>query len=114
MADLVILGGGASGLMAAVSAARLFPEKYFHFGAWPGRQKAAGYRQRTRNLTNLELDFSRYHGAPESFVSLFSLSFRPRHTLLFGRLGLLYREEGQGSCYPYGQASAVLDVLRSI
>ena len=66
------------------------------------------------NLTNLELDFSRYHGAPESFVSAVFSQLPPKDTLsLFGRLGLLCREEGQGRCYPYGgQASAVLDVLR--
>lgn len=116
MADLVILGGGASGLMAAVSAARFIPGKNISIlerGPRVGKKLLVTGNGRC-NLTNLELDFSRYHGAPESFVSAVFSQLPPKETLsLFGRLGLLYREEGQGRCYPYGgQASAVLDVLR--
>ena len=116
MADLVILGGGASGLMAAVSAARFIPGKNISIlerGPRVGKKLLVTGNGRC-NLTNLELDFSRYHGAPESFVSAVFSQLPPKDTLsLFGRLGLLYREEGQGRCYPYGgQASAVLDVLR--
>ena len=116
MADLVILGGGASGLMAAVSAARFIPGKnisILEHGPRVGKKLLVTGNGRC-NLTNLELDFSRYHGAPESFVSAVFSQLPPKDTLsLFGRLGLLYREEGQGRCYPYGgQASAVLDVLR--
>ena len=116
MADLVILGGGASGLMAAVSAARFIPGKNISIlerGPRVGKKLLVTGNGRC-NLTNLELDFSRYHGAPESFVSAVFSQLPPKDTLsLFGRLGLLCREEGQGRCYPYGgQASAVLDVLR--
>ena len=116
MADLVILGGGASGLMAAVSAARFIPGKNISIlerGPRVGKKLLVTGNGRC-NLTNLELDFSRYHGAPESFVSAVFSQLPPKDTLsLFGRLGLLYREEGQGRCYPYGgQALAVLDVLR--
>ena len=46
MADLVILGGGASGLMAAVSAARFIPGKNISILERAPRV-AAGYRQRT-------------------------------------------------------------------
>ena len=116
MADLVILGGGASGLMAAVSAARFIPGKNISIlerGPRVGKKLLVTGNGRC-NLTNLELDFSRYHGAPESFVSAVFSQLPPKDTLsLFGRLGLLCREESQGRCYPYGgQASAVLDVLR--
>ena len=114
MADLVILGGGASGLMAAVSAARFIPGKNISIlerGPRVGKKLLVTGNGRC-NLTNLELDFSRYHGAPESFVSAVFSQLPPKDTLsLFGRLGLLCREEGQGRCYPYGgQASAVLDL----
>ncbi len=99
MADLVILGGGASGLMAAVSAARFIPGKNISIlerGPRVGKKLLVTGNGRC-NLTNLELDFSRYHGAPESFVSAVFSQLPPKDTLsLFGRLGLLCREEGQG------------------
>ena len=92
MADLVILGGGASGLMAAVSAARFIPGKNISIlerGPRVGKKLLVTGNGRC-NLTNLELDFSRYHGAPESFVSAVFSQLPPKDTLsLFGRLGLL-------------------------
>lgn len=80
MADLVILGGGASGLMAAVSAARFIPGKNISIlerGPRVGKKLLATGNGRC-NLTNLELDFSRYHARRKALFPLFSLSFRPK------------------------------------
>ena len=84
MADLVILGGGASGLMAAVSAARFIPGKNISIlerGPRVGKKLLVTGNGRC-NLTNLELDFSRYHARRKALFPLFSLSFRPKtHSL---------------------------------
>lgn len=84
MADLVILGGGASGLMAAVSARPWFiPGKNISIlerGPRVGKKLLVTGNGRC-NLTNLELDFSRYHGAPESFVSAVFSQLPPKDTL---------------------------------
>lgn len=116
MADLVILGGGASGLMAAVSAAQFIPGKKISIleqGPRVGKKLLVTGNGRC-NLTNLALNSSHYHGAPDSFVAAVLSQLPAKDSLaLFGRLGLLCREESQGRCYPCnGQASAVLDVLR--
>lgn len=116
MHDLVILGGGASGLMAAVSAAQFIPGKKFLILEQSPRvgKKLLVTGNGRCNLTNLTLDPSRYHGAPAAFVSKVLSQLPAEETLaLFSRLGLFCHEEEQGRCYPYGnQASAVLDVLR--
>ncbi|MFR8669746.1 MAG: NAD(P)/FAD-dependent oxidoreductase [[Clostridium] leptum] len=88
MADLVILGGGASGLMAAVSAARFIPGKNISIlerGPRVGKKLLVTGNGRC-NLTNLELDFSRYHGAKALF-RCFPASAQRLSPV--GRLGLL-------------------------
>ncbi len=116
MADLVILGGGASGLMAAVSAAQFIPGRkilVLEQGPRVGKKLLATGNGRC-NLTNLSSEAFRYHGAPPAFISAVLSQLPVEETLaLFSRLGLFCREEEQGRCYPHGnQASAVLDVLR--
>ena len=83
MADLVILGGGASGLMAAVSAARFIPGKNISIlerGPRVGKKLLVTGNGRC-NLTNLELDFSRYHARRKLCFRCFLSASAQRHTL---------------------------------
>ena len=66
--------------MAAVSAARFIPGKNISIlerGPRVGKKLLVTGNGRC-NLTNLELDFSRYHARRKALFPLFSLSFRPK------------------------------------
>jgi predicted Rossmann fold flavoprotein len=112
--DLVIIGGGASGLMAAVSAAAagvrpLILERMDRVG-----KKILATGNGRCNLTNLTADASRYHGADPGFVAGALSRYGVRPTLeAFRGMGLETRTEDNGRVFPRpDQASAVLDVLR--
>lgn len=119
--DLAIIGGGAAGLFAGISAANIVQQR-------EGRAKIAVLDRMPRvgkkllatgngrcNLTNLQLRAQQYHGADPAFVDAVLSTFPPIKTMeAFAALGVPCREEAQGRVYPYcGQASAVLDALRA-
>lgn len=115
--DLAIVGGGASGLAAAVAAGRELPHdaKIAVFDAQPrcGKKLLATGNGRC-NLTNRFAKPSCYHSDDPHAVSQVFSGVNVADTLaFFESLGLVWREEDEGRIYPAcGQASAVLDLLR--
>lgn len=110
-----IIGGGASGMMAAVTAAEQPDHQVLLFE----RQSRVGKKLLATgngrcNLTNLHTGDEFYHGASVSFSSPALKAFPPEKTLeFFQSHGLLTVAEPSGRVYPYSdQANSVVDVLR--
>ena len=113
--DIAIIGGGASGLFAAVAAASALPCRVtiYERQARVGRKLAATGNGRC-NLSNTGVSLSRYHGNDTSFAGYALDGMNVKSTLaLFRQLGLEVRTEPDGKIYPYSDsASSVVDVLR--
>jgi predicted Rossmann fold flavoprotein len=112
--DLLVIGGGASGLMAALAAA----EQGYRIDILErmnrvGKKLLVTGNSRC-NLTNLNLSPSHYHGARESFVRTVLNNFNVEKTLhFFQNLGLAWKSDQEKRIYPVSeQASSVLDILR--
>lgn len=112
---VLIIGGGASGMMAAITAAGLpgCTVTLLERQARVGRKLLATGNGRC-NLTNLDLATTHYHGAQPQFVLPALQRFGLDETLrLFRALGLLTVADETGRVYPLSdQANSVLDVLR--
>ena len=111
---VAVIGGGASGLMAALTAAQqgasvVLLERQGRVG-----RKLLATGNGRCNLTNLELSENNYHGARPNFARPALTAFGPEETLAFFRgLGLLTAAEAGGRVYPLSdQAGSVVDVLR--
>lgn len=110
-----IIGGGASGMAAALAAAEnpnievLLLERQ----ARVGRKLLATGNGRC-NLSNANATVSSYHGETPSFVQYALQKFDVSNTLRwFSDLGLYTVTEQSGRIYPYSdQANSVVDVLR--
>ena len=110
-----IIGGGASGMAAALAAAEneqvqvILMERQ----ARVGRKLQATGNGRC-NLTNLHANQGGYFGEEPAFVEHAIGNFGPEATLKWFRsLGLFTVAEESGRVYPYSdQANSVLDVLR--
>lgn len=114
MKRVAVVGGGASGMTAAIRAAqRGAAVTIYERGERVGKKLLATGNGRC-NLTNLYADETHYYGKNPKFVISALSRFSVADTIdFFGQLGLLTRTEEAGKVYPYcGQASAVLDVLR--
>ena len=116
MKNIVIVGGGASGISAALSAARRAP-KDTRITLLEGLDRVGKKILATGNgrcnLTNEEITPEHYHsGRPELLAPLLA-EMPPQRTLEFFRsLGLYCSAEEMGRGYPHArQASAVLDTL---
>ncbi len=115
MAEVAIIGGGASGMAAAIAAA----ESGEHRVTLIERQARVGRKLLSTgngrcNLTNTFAGAEHYHGEQVSFAA-FALSVWPPERVLdfFASLGLMTVTEYGGRVYPLSnQASSVLDVLR--
>ena len=112
---IAIIGGGASGMAAALAAAEneniqvILLERQ----ARVGRKLQATGNGRC-NLSNTHADTMGYHGQNPEFVSSAISAFPPKATLdWFASLGLFTVIEDSGKVYPYSdQANSVVDVLR--
>ena len=112
---IAIIGGGASGMAAALSAAEnkdiqvILLERQ----ARVGRKLQATGNGRC-NLTNLHASEGGYYGEEPSFADFALAKFPPEETLeWFRSLGLFTVAEDSGRVYPYSdQANSVVDVLR--
>ena len=112
---VMILGGGASGMMAALRAAEN-PHNavtILERQARVGRKLLATGNGRC-NLSNIHADVSRYHGQDAAFCSYALRQFGCERALSFFRsLGLLTVTEPDGKVYPLSDsANSVVDVLR--
>jgi len=117
MADalrVTVIGGGSSGMMAAVSAARsgakvLLLERKDRVG-----KKLLATGNGRCNLTNTDGSLYRFHGGDRAFMAAVLTRFPAASAIaFFEELGIACIKEAGGRIYPRsGQASAVLDVLR--
>lgn len=112
---VLIVGGGASGMMAALAASQQPQTQVvlLERQARVGRKLLATGNGRC-NLTNQHAAPAFYHGAQPDFCAPALAALSPDATLsLFGRLGLVTVTEDSGRVYPFSdQAASVLDVLR--
>lgn len=110
-----IIGGGASGMAAAIAAAENKDNKIILLErqARVGRKLQATGNGRC-NLTNLNTAPQHYHGDSPAFVCPALEHFPVEKTLTWFRsLGLYTVAEPSGRVYPYSdQANSVVDVLR--
>ena len=111
---VLIVGAGASGMLAALTAARCGHEALlFERQSRVGRKLAATGNGRC-NLTHTSASAEHYHGEDPSFVrgALEALTV-PDTLALFRGIGLLTREEYGGRVYPLSNsANSVTDTLR--
>lgn len=110
---LVVVGGGAAGLMAAIQAAErgvktLILEK----NARPGKKILISGNGRC-NVTNVNAGPDTYTGSNPHFAKSALSRFGPWPTLaFFEELGLEWKEEGEGRVFPLSnQATSVLELL---
>ena len=115
MRTVAVIGAGASGMMAALTAAENKENRVLLFE----RQQRAGRKLMATgngrcNLSNTELTIQNYHGADPSFASFALEVFPPEKALaFFGSLGLLTVREPSGRVYPLSDsANSVVDILR--
>ena len=114
MKKIAIIGGGASGMMAAITAARLGASVTIYEHKDRVGKKILTTGNGKCNLTNLSVSKDDYRGNHPSFVMSVLKEFPVAATLrFFEELGLLWKERS-GCVYPVSnQASTVLDLLRS-
>ena len=110
---VLVIGGGAAGMMAALTAA-----ENGHAVTLLERQGRVGRKLMATgngrcNLTNHHVSPAHYHGG-EGFCDHALAAFDVGNTLLyFAGLGLLTTAEDSGRVYPFSNmAGSVLDVLR--
>ncbi|MDY3927758.1 MAG: NAD(P)/FAD-dependent oxidoreductase [Clostridia bacterium] len=111
---IAVVGGGASGICAAISAARQGADvTIFERCDRIGRKILATGNGRC-NYTNINAGIKNYHGKNAGFVKNTIENFWVDDVMLFfEEIGMLTKVEDKGKAYPYSlQASAVLDVLR--
>lgn len=111
--DIIVIGGGASGMTAAIAAARAGAlVTILEHGARVGKKILSTGNGRC-NLTNLDQSPNNYRGSRPEFALGALRQFSVADTLrFFGELGI-HTKNRNGYLYPKSdQASAVLDVLR--
>ena len=115
METIIIIGAGASGMMAALTAAEAPGRRVILLE----RQQRAGRKLLATgngrcNLTNTGAAIENYHGESRDFAAPALDAFPPQAVLDFFRgLGLVTVEEYGGRVYPLSDsANSVLDVLR--
>ena len=111
---VIIIGGGAAGMMAALSAREHGAEVcILERQARVGRKLLATGNGRC-NLSNTKLTLKNYHGQDAKFADFALSAFDTQKTLeYFSQLGLITTVEPSGKVYPLSdQAGSVVDVLR--
>lgn len=112
--NVAVIGGGASGLCAAIAAAEEGATvTIYESGSRCGRKILATGNGRC-NMTNINAELKNYHGENPDFIKGVMKRFWVSETIdFFEELGIVTKTEDKGKVYPYSdQASAVLDVLR--
>ncbi len=110
--EIVIIGGGASGLMAAITCQRqgkqvLVLEQKDRVG-----KKILATGNGKCNFTNLEQSEACYHSSQNSFPKKTLQQFSAEDTVRFFETLGVFVKERNGYMYPYsGQASTILDAL---
>lgn len=111
--DVVIVGGGASGLFCAWQCARrgdkvLLVEK----GTQVGRKILVSGNGRC-NLTNVFVSAADYHGTPQLAEAVLKQFPATKCLELFNQLGVITQQEDAGRVFPLsGKATSVAEALR--
>ncbi|MDQ5983046.1 MAG: 3-dehydro-bile acid delta(4,6)-reductase [Eubacteriales bacterium SKADARSKE-1] len=114
--DIAVIGGGASGLIAAICAAQknkfskiIILEKEPRVG-----KKILVTGNGRCNLLNTNINTDAYNYSAKKFLAPIFKKYSPNTILsFFSSLGLIMKAEPDGKVYPFcGQASSVLDLLR--
>ena len=112
--DIMIIGGGASGLAAAVAAKRFCPElsvTILERNSRVGKKILATGNGRC-NLGNISTDSRYYYGSCKKYWNTIIEQTQPAEAF-FQSMGLYCRRESDGRLYPCSnQAASVLDALR--
>ena len=115
MKHILVIGGGAGGMAAAITAAREAPSARITIVERLDRvgKKILATGNGRCNLTNMGASFSHFYSSDKSALKHALEGMTPDVVLdFFTALGLLCQEEDEGRVYPYcKQASMVLDVL---
>ena len=112
--EIAVIGGGASGLMAAITARKSGKEVIILERKDRILKKVLITGNGRCNITNVNANISNYFGKNISSVENILNSFNPQDTMdFFNGLGIMCNEENRGKVYPLsGQASSVVDALR--
>lgn len=111
--DIAVIGGGASGLAAAVEAKNIMPqarvvilEKLDRVG-----KKLLATGNGRCNLSNINMSSEHYHGSVKNAMRI--ISSTPSAKEFFGSLGVICSADSKGRVYPKSNAaSTVLSALR--
>jgi len=111
---IAVIGGGASGLIAAIVAARNGAEVTIYEKMNKVGKKILATGNGRCNYTNMNMSIDRYHSKnlklAENAMNFFDLN---KTISFFENLGIYPYVDGSGKVYPNSlQASSVLDVLR--
>ena len=112
--EIAVIGGGASGMMAAITARKSGKEVIILERKDRILKKVLITGNGRCNITNVNANISNYFGKNISSVENILNSFNPQDTMdFFNGLGIICNEENRGKVYPLsGQASSVVDALR--
>ncbi|MBQ7504109.1 MAG: aminoacetone oxidase family FAD-binding enzyme [Ruminococcus sp.] len=114
--NIIIIGGGASGLFAAIKAKENNPQKdvaILEAQSRVGRKLLSSGNGRC-NLTNTSCSKKYYHGSFRKFIDIVLGNCSVDRVIKeFMKLGLMTKVEDEGRVYPVSNhAGSVLDVLR--
>ena len=112
--EIAVIGGGASGMIAAITARKSGKEVVVLERKDRILKKVLITGNGRCNITNVNADISNYFGKNISSVENILNKFTPQDTMdFFYGLGIVCNEENRGKVYPLsGQASSVVDALR--
>ena len=112
--NIAVIGGGASGLFAAIAAKNENTDVTIYEKEKRVGRKILATGNGRCNMTNTTASYNDYHSLDIKFICPTIERFWVDKTLdFFENIGILWKEEDEGKVYPYSDtASAVLDVLR--
>ena len=111
--NLAVIGGGASGLIAAITASKICKQTkkitIFEGASRVGKKLLATGNGRC-NLTNIHASAKHYYGDTRLIEAILRTYPPQRVIQYFEEIGLLCKEESEGRIYPYSlQATALED-----
>lgn len=112
--EIAVIGGGASGLIAAVTARKAGKKVTILERKERILKKVLVTGNGRCNLTNARASISNYFGKNILLIENILNNFTPQNVMdFFYELGVICNEEERGKVYPLsGQASSVVDALR--